>query len=121
MTDPNLSLVLDELEKAKRKHPHFVDQFVSSEASAEWFDMEANASRKVLRDAESAGVCQFLHVLSCEWWGAYQAYAHGDLAHARQELAQCAAVCIRGMEYIEDEIDRQNTKQTTTTQGDTTP
>ena len=37
---------------------------------------------------------------------ALHAYAHGELAHARQELAQCAAVCIRGMEYIEAEIEK---------------
>lgn len=114
MNNDNIALVLDELKNAKRKHPHFVDQFVSSEASAEWFDMEVNASREVLRNAESAGVCQFLHVLSCEWWEAYQAYANGDLAHARQELAQCAAVCIRGMEYIENEMTEQHTTKETT-------
>lgn len=49
-----------------------------------------------------------------KWLEAYQAYAHGDLAHARQELAQCAAVCIRGMEYIEAEIAGQHTTKETT-------
>ncbi len=28
-----------------------------------------------------------------------------ELVHARQELAQCAAVCVRAMEHIEKEME----------------
>jgi hypothetical protein len=59
----------------------------------------------------------FADVLQCELDEAFQAYAHGDLAHARQELAQCAAVCIRGMEYIEHEIAEQQTTKENDTNG----
>jgi hypothetical protein len=50
----------------------------------------------------------FTNVLNCEVAEAIQAFAQGDLAHARQELAQCAAVCIRGMEWLEAEETRRS-------------
>lgn len=105
MTDPNLSLVLDELENAKRKHPHFIDRMTCLS------DVGADTHLKFVRDhlntSIMAGDCAMYAVLLCEFYEAMQAYAHGDLAHARQELAQCAAVCIRGMEYIENEMHKQ--------------
>jgi hypothetical protein len=112
MTDPNLSLVLDELEKAKEKHPHFVDRMTClSDVGA---DTHLEFMRNHLKTSIKANDCDMYAVLLCEFYEAMAAYTHGDLAHARQELAQCAAVCIRGMEYIEDEVaGQQTTKETT--------
>lgn len=111
--------VLHELAAAKEKHPHFVDRMTYlSDVGA---DTHLEFMRNHLKLEIEVNDCDMHAVLLCEFYEAMQTYAHGDLAHARQELAQCAAVCIRGMEYIQNEIDKQNTKQTTTTQGDTTP
>lgn len=111
MTDPNLSLVLDELENAKRKHPHFIDDFCSLTSSDS--DRILSLHRERLAQYIDWKSCDFHTVLLCEVYEAMQAYAHGDLAHARQELAQCAAVCIRGMEYIEGELAKQHTTKET--------
>ena len=118
-TTDNIALVLDELDNAKRKHPHFVDRFIKCTESVA--DMLLTEARTALGHAKDCKLVDFRHVLGCECYEAFQAYAHGDLAHARQELAQCAAICIRGIEYVQSEIDKQNTKQPTTTQGETTP
>ena len=105
MTDPNISLVLDELENAKRKHPHFIDRMTClSDVGA---DTHLTFMRNFLNTSIDSNDCDMYAVLLCELYEAIQAYAHGDLEHARQELAQCAAVCIRGMEYIEAEIDNR--------------
>lgn len=111
MTDPNLTLVLDELENAKRKHPHFIDYFC--ELSSTVADSMLANQRDSLNKFAEWGTCDFRAVLVCEMWETMSAYAQGDLAHERQELAQCAAVCIRGMEYIENE----QTKQENDTNG----
>lgn len=100
----NIELVEAELAAAKRKHPHFIDYFTSLEvADAEAF---LYAMRQVLENRGNFHEVNFLNVLQCEMAEAIEARARGDLAHTRQELAQCAAVCIRGMEYIESELEK---------------
>lgn len=107
MTDPNLTLVLDELQYAKEKHPHFIDRMTYlSDVGA---DTHLEFMRNHLDLSIEVNDCDMYAVLLCEFYEAMQAYTHGDLAHARQELAQCAAVCIRGMEYIEGELAKQHT------------
>lgn len=99
----NLELVAAELEAAKKKHQHFVDHFTKLSPSVT--DSMLSAQRKVLADYIEWKTCDFISVLDCEILEAASAYAHGDLAHARQELAQCAAVCIRAMEYVEKKME----------------
>jgi hypothetical protein len=103
----NLELVAAELAAAKKKHPKFVDSLLPSEIHwpANWYDEELEMSRRRLEEAVAAKDCHLHHVLQCEAYEAFAAYAHGDLAHARQELAQCAAVCIRAMEHVEKEME----------------
>lgn len=84
MTDPNWTLVLDELAAAKEKHPHFVDYF--TELSPSVTDSMLSTQRKVLAYYIEWKTCDFKSVLDCEILEAMSAYAHGDLAHARQEL-----------------------------------
>lgn len=98
----NLELVAAELAAAKRKHPHFVDRITClSDVGA---DTHLDINRHSLDIERKAGDVELRSVLACEFYEALQAYTHGDLARARQELAQCAAVCIRAMERIEMEI-----------------
>ena len=105
----NLELVEAELENAKRKHPHFIDHMCRNQR---YHDPKQSTEidLKDRREVLAAMVCyenvDFECVLKCEVMEALHAYAHGELAHARQELAQCAAVCIRGMEYIEAEMEK---------------
>lgn len=116
MNNDNISLVLDELENARQKHPLFVHQFQRTDSFAD-MDQQLRRMRELLAIAVLKEVSDFEDVLICELYEAKSAYAHGDLAHARQELAQCAAVCIRGMEYIEAEIAEQHTTKENNTNG----
>ena len=99
----NLELVAAELEAAKKKHPKFVDKF--SVFEPKWYDINLEERRRKNAMYEPTGQLEMPDILQEEMWEAMSAYAHGDLAHARQELAQCAAVCIRAMEHIEKEME----------------
>ena len=99
----NMELVAAELEAAKKKHPKFVDCFTRKTPLRA--DCDLDNKRATLRYEDGWGTVSFSEVLGCEVAEAVSAYAHGDLAHARHELAQCAAVCIRAMEHIEQEME----------------
>ncbi len=101
----NIELVEAELANAKRKHPHFIDHFTN--VTAEEASSCLDGLRAFLRTRATFGEVAFQSVLTCEVLEAIEAYTHGDLAHARQELAQCAAVCIRGMEFVEAEMAKE--------------
>lgn len=108
-TPENFALIKKELCNVKAKHPHFIDMFTASNATDS--DIRLENRRAILHNRISLGATSFIAVLSCEIEEAINAYAHGELEHARQELAQCAAVCVRGMEYIQAEIDKRAEKE----------
>lgn len=99
----NLEMVVAELKAAKKKHPKFVDKF--SVFEQKWYAINLEERRRKNAMYEPTGQLEMTDILQEEMLEAMSAYAHGDLAHAKQELAQCAAVCIRGMEYIEKEME----------------
>lgn len=99
----NLEMVAAELEAAKKKHPKFVDRF--SVFIPKFYDDNLSERRRKNALYEPTGQLEMPDILQEEMWEAMSAYSHGDLAHARQELAQCAAVCVRAMEYIEKEME----------------
>ena len=101
----NIEMVEAELANAKRKHPHFIDHFTS--VTAEEAGLCLDGLRAFLRTRVTFGEVAFQSVLMCEVLESIEAYTHGNFAHARQELAQCAAVCIRGMEFIEAEANEK--------------
>jgi len=103
----NLELVAAELAAAKQKHPHFVDRLLWPDSWPLHTEEELETERARLKSRIVHGTCSFRSVLRCEVAEFVDAYAHGDLAHARQELAQCAAVCIRAMEHIEKEMEEK--------------
>ena len=102
----NFALVEKELRNAKKKHPGFVNFFAPTCEGMpfDYSEFELTTSRRLLANRTKAKQIDFESVLWCEVCEAICAYAHGELEHARQELAQCAAVCIRGMEYIQAEL-----------------
>ena len=101
----NLELVAAELEAAKQKHPKFVDRF--SVFVPKHYDDKLSECRRKNAMYEPTGQLEMPDILQEEMWEAMSAYAHGDIAHARRELAQCAAVCVRAMEYIEKEMEEK--------------
>lgn len=104
----NIELVEAEYASAIRKHPHFIDFFTFTTCAT--FAPELNIRRARLNVAEKQKNVMFFDVLECEVFEALEAYKKGEMDHARQELAQCAAVCIRGMEYIEAEAKAKEAK-----------
>lgn len=99
----NIEMVAAELAAAKRKHRRFVHQFYRPDPDTT-IQRQLCAARELLKDTNREKVSDFGDVLMEEFFEVMEAYAKGELAHAREELAQCAAVCIRGMEYIENEM-----------------
>ena len=100
----NMELIKAELANAKQKHPKFVDYFMHDSLTET--QNKLAELRRVLDNRISYGEVGIAVILSCELEEAKEAYAKGEFEHARLELAQCAAVCIRGMEYIEAEIEK---------------
>ena len=98
----NMELIAAELDAAKRKHPTFCDRLIDTRAVT-WADSEAAIKRRNSHGPYSAD-----NIIMEELAEAMSSYAHGDLAHAVQELAQCAAVCVRAMEYIQTEMEKTN-------------
>lgn len=98
----NLELVAAELAAAKKKHPHFCDQLVATNPPMTW-----SASEDAIKLHNATGPFSADCIIMEELAEAFAAAESGDLAHARQELAQCAAVCIRAMEYIEKEMENK--------------
>lgn len=96
----NLELVAAELAAAKKKHPKFCDQLVATNPPMTW-----SASEDAIKLHNATGPFSADCIIMEELAEAFAAVEHGDLAHARQELAQCAAVCIRAMEYVENEME----------------
>lgn len=104
-TSKHLDMVRTELSNAKKKHPHFVDaiNFLCPSLVITGLELKRNA----LVAEEKRKHVDVLCVLLCEFYEALEAVVNGDYEHARQELAQCAAVCIRAMEECEKAKERQ--------------
>lgn len=91
----NMELIAAELDAAKKKHPTFCDRLIDTRV-VKWAESEAAIKRRNEHGPISAD-----NILMEEVAEAFAAVERGDLAHARQELAQCAAVCIRAMEHVQ--------------------
>lgn len=101
----NLELVAAELDAAKEKHPFFASALVDPYAPIAW-----SADEEKIKQRNSHGPWYADNIILEEVAEAFAAVERGDLAHAKQELAQCAAVCIRAMEYVDDEINKETNK-----------
>ncbi len=91
----NVRIVERELDAAKEKHPFFADKMFTD--ANRWSDVERDVKARNSRGPYSAD-----NIILEELAEAMSAYSSGDFANAKKELAQCAAVCIRGMEFIEE-------------------
>lgn len=98
----NLELVAAELEAAKKKHPFFASALVDPYAPIAW-----SADEEKIKQRNSHGPWYADNIILEEVAEAFAAVERGDLALAKKELAQCAAVCIRAMEMIEEQMNRK--------------
>lgn len=86
-----------EYAKACTKHPKFCDDFSGAP------DDTIKTSLKHWRDMNSRAPYHADAILMEEIMESIEAYRQGDKAHCMEELAQCGAVILRMMDFIETE------------------
>ena len=96
-----LTLIYNELERAEKKHPVFCDK-LCDDYIHNWGNLES--VYKEINDGHRGFSAD--NILMEEVAEAMNAYLHPytefDKEHCLQEMAQCAAVIIRMMEYVEE-------------------
>lgn len=92
-----MGMILDQLEKAEEKHSQFADVYSMKEPPV------VRKSLKYLRERNSEGPFEADTILYEEIAEATEAWLQGDKEHCLQELAQCGAVILRMMEFVEKE------------------
>lgn len=94
-------MIESEFSKACIKHPKFCDKMttytLAGSRSAESMFKHYNSSAPYYAD----------ELLKEELFEALTAYKEGDKAHCIQELAQCGAVILRMMDFVQNEIDNK--------------
>ena len=102
MSDPrtkktvHLNMISAEYNAACKKHPKLCDQLINPKT--DWSLLEL--MQKHVNDV-SAPPYYCENILLEEIAEAFNAYQQGDKAHAMQELAQCGAVILRMMDYVQ--------------------
>lgn len=94
-------MIESEFSKAYTKHPKFCDDFTG--ASERFIVDELECWRKV----NSVAPYHADAILNEEILEALEAYKQGDMDHCLQELAQCGAVILRMMDFVQAEIDNK--------------
>ena len=84
---------------AREKHPYFCDRITYR--SARYADTELEICRKILKTESRAGDIKAVSVIQCELYEAIQAYTHGDIAHAVEELYDTIATLLRMVDVLE--------------------
>lgn len=100
-----IEMIRQEFVEAKRKHPFFAARFTRDDR--EWnYEALANHSRIINDGRGEKDSCAEL-LLEEEIFEALAAYKDGDLDACQKELAQCGAVILRMMCFVEDEKKRK--------------
>ena len=106
MSDPrtkktvHLNMISAEYNAACKKHPKFCDNLCEN---IDW-----NFLEKDIKNFNSKDPYYGESILQEEIAEAMNAYKKGDKAHAMQELAQCGAVILRMMDYVQNEMDAKD-------------
>ena len=106
MSDPrtkktvHLNMISAEYNAAVKKHQKLCDQLINPKTDWSWLEL----MQKHVNDV-SAPPYYGENILLEEIAEAFNAYQQGDKAHAMQELAQCGAVILRMMDYVQNEME----------------
>ena len=90
-------MIHKELEKACKKHPKFCDELTALDMGT------VRAAEFSFKLVNSEAPYQADMILQEEIYEAIAAYKQGDKKHCLQELAQCGAVILRMMQFVQDE------------------
>lgn len=92
-------LVMAQVDYATTKHPEFCNKFLKVTECVQHIENELAIAR-AQSDAEAKEGFSVQAILNEEVLEAMEAYAKGEFNHAIEELAQVAAVAIRGINFI---------------------
>lgn len=92
-------LVMAQVNYASTKHPEFCNKFLKVTECVPHIENELAVAR-AQSDAEAKEGFSVQATLNEEVWEAMEAYAKGEFDHAIEELAQVAAVAMRGINFI---------------------
>lgn len=94
-----ITKILDELRKAESKHPKFCDEMLPPGFD---FAEEEKRWKKWNDEATTHYACDLFNE---EFYEALNAYQMNALVSCMEELAQCGAVILRTMEFVQKEMD----------------
>lgn len=94
----HLTMISLEYNEACKKHPKFCDSFTFRSIG----DIRDNLA--YLRQKNSEMVTYADYILGEEILEAFEAFKKEDKKHCLQELAQCEAVILRMMQFVQDEL-----------------
>ena len=106
MSDPrtkkivHMNMISAEYNAACKKHPKFCDKLAND--LTDWARLEKE--QKAINDDTTPPYYGENLILE-ELAEALHACQNGDKAHALQELAQCGAVILRMMDYVQNEME----------------
>ena len=92
-------LVMAQVDYASTKYPNFCNKFLKVTECVPHVENELAIAR-AQSDAEAKEGFSVQATLNEEFWEAMEAYAKGEFDHAIEELAQVAAVAMRGINFI---------------------
>lgn len=94
-------MIAKEYKAAKEKHPKFCDRLINHKTDWSWLELMQKHVNDTARTYYGENI--FLE----EFAEAMNAYQQGKLEQSLQEFAQCGAVILRMMEFVQNEIDNK--------------
>lgn len=98
MLDDSILKIREEFEKAIRKHSNFCDKFTQMNL------FHARYEEATCKKRNSEGPFFADRILEEEIAEARVAYLQGDKNHCLEELAQCGAVVLRMMDFVDSKM-----------------
>ena len=99
-----IDTIIEEYDKACAKHPLLCDVYTTKELRV------VRNGLKDLRERNSEGPYKADSILYEEVAEATEAYLQGDIEHCLQKLAQCGAVIMRMMDFVQKEMETEEPK-----------
>lgn len=96
----NMQMIFDEYVAAIKKHPKFCDKFTAYSL------LHAKHDERLAKKKNSAPPYYADKILDEEIAEVKTAFLQGNLAHTKQELAQCGAVILRMMAFCDKLISK---------------
>lgn len=97
-----LAMITEEYDKACEKHHKFCD-IMTRKSERYLARLEAYRKKHTKTRYKKTDVYSAEYILEEEVLEALHAYRQGDKTHCLQELAQCGAVILRMMDFVEGE------------------